>query len=79
MIPLWLKVTYALFVSVRVPVYWDWVEYGPVNFLRAIPAAENLVKTLSEGEHSMTMIHHILTATDFSPRAAYAVRRRGKR
>ena len=26
MIPLWLKVTYTLFVSVRVPVYWDLVD-----------------------------------------------------
>ena len=30
-IPVWMKVTYALFVAVLVPVYW--AEYGPQNFL----------------------------------------------
>lgn len=31
MIPLWLKITYTLFVCVLVPVYWR--QYGPANFL----------------------------------------------
>ena len=31
MIPLWLKITYTLFVSSVVPVYWR--RYGPANFL----------------------------------------------
>ena len=30
-IPLWLKVTFTLFVCVLVPVYW--AQYGPGNFL----------------------------------------------
>jgi hypothetical protein len=30
-IPLWVKLAYALFVSVMVPVYWH--DYGPTNFL----------------------------------------------
>jgi len=36
-IPLWLKVSYTLFVAVLVPVYW--VHYGPVNFLWACDIA----------------------------------------
>ena len=31
MIPLWLKISYTLFVCVLVPVYWR--HYGPANFL----------------------------------------------
>ena len=31
MIPLWLKITYTVFVCVLVPVYWR--QYGPTNFL----------------------------------------------
>lgn len=31
MIPLWLKITYTVFVCVLVPVYWR--QYGPANFL----------------------------------------------
>ncbi len=31
LIPLWLKIVYALFVAVLVPVYW--IDYGPTNFL----------------------------------------------
>jgi hypothetical protein len=30
-IPLWLKITYTLFVCVLVPIYWR--QYGPANFL----------------------------------------------
>lgn len=30
-VPLWIKVGYALFVAVLVPVYW--IQYGPQNFL----------------------------------------------
>jgi len=36
-IPLWLKVSYTLFVAVLVPVYW--VRYGPANFLWACDIA----------------------------------------
>jgi len=36
-IPLWLKVSYTLFVAVLVPVYW--VHYGPANFLWACDIA----------------------------------------
>ena len=31
MIPLWLKITYTLFVCALVPIYWR--QYGPANFL----------------------------------------------
>lgn len=31
MIPLWIKITYTLYILVLVPVYW--VNYGPANFL----------------------------------------------
>jgi hypothetical protein len=31
MFPLWLKITYTVFVCVIIPVYW--VKYGPANFL----------------------------------------------
>ena len=37
MIPLWLKISYTLFVAVLVPVYW--VHYGPANFLWACDIA----------------------------------------
>lgn len=30
-IPIWLKITYTVFVTVLVPVYW--INYGPTNFL----------------------------------------------
>ena len=33
MIPLWLKISYTLFVAVLVPVYW--LHHGPANFLWA--------------------------------------------
>lgn len=36
-IPLWLKISYTLFVAVLVPVYW--VHYGPANFLWACDIA----------------------------------------
>lgn len=31
MLPLWLKLTYTLYVCLLVPIYW--AQYGPVNFL----------------------------------------------
>ena len=37
MIPLWLKISYTLFVAVLVPVYW--AHYGPANFLWACDIA----------------------------------------
>ena len=30
-VPLWIKVSYALFVALLVPIYW--MQYGPQNFL----------------------------------------------
>ena len=32
-IPLWIKISYTLFVAVLVPLYW--VHHGPANFLWA--------------------------------------------
>lgn len=31
MIPIWLKITYTIFVALLVPIYWR--QYGPANFL----------------------------------------------
>ena len=41
LVPLWLKITYTLFVVVLVPVYWQ--HYGPANFLWASDIALLLV------------------------------------